>query len=129
MNLSNLTRLEVQLVGKAIPYQSFEQLERFREIDVLAGVEFLKFAPVRPGLTTQQLLAAEALQWRLSTMGLQATLKDFPSSDVAYLISKYFRDASPSDLPDIRDLMQDSISGWLNGIRRFPRTVRGVVEP
>jgi hypothetical protein len=125
---SDLTRFEVQLIGQGVPFPSFEQLERFREIDVLAGVEFLKFKPIRPGLTTQQFLAAEALQTRIATNGLQAVLKDFPSSDVAYLISKYFRDADPDDLPDVRDLMQDSISMWLSDVRRFPRTTSGQVN-
>ena len=125
---TDLTRIEVQLVGKGIPFQSFDKFERFREIDVLAGIEFLKFKPIRPGLTTQQFLAAEALQRRIATKGVQAALKDFPSGDVAYLISKYFRDAGPDDLPDIRDLMQDSISMWLSDIRRFPRTLQSRVN-
>jgi hypothetical protein len=116
-----ITRFEVQLRGAGVPIRSFDEIERYGELDLIKGVEIQRFRRQRPVLTSLQKFAAIGIQAVVEKIGLQNAAKMVPSANWAYLRKKFFEPASDDDLFDIRSLIQDDVRLWLTGSRRPPR--------
>jgi hypothetical protein len=116
-----ITRLEVQLRGKAIPIRDFRKLSRYLEIDVLGRLEVRKitavFQPERPNL----FLAANGFQLIVSKYGLDGALKLFPSPYRAFLKSRFLGPPLQRELSSIRDELRRGTSEWFADRIRFPR--------
>jgi len=121
-----LTRVEVQLKGRGLPFRRFRDVERYSEHDLLPDISFWKLGRKREGLTTTDALAAEGLLRTISEYGLQATSKMYTAQTWAYLRAKYLVPASQSSFPNLNELMRQSVRAWLEGPIRFPRLGREV---
>jgi len=116
-----LTRVEVQLRGKGIPFRNFQEIERFAETDLLSGLTIWKFGRKREGLTVPESLAAEGLLDKIEAYGLQAASKMYSAQTWDYLSKKFLVPASESKFPDLNRLMRRTIRDWLENRIRFPR--------
>jgi hypothetical protein len=121
-----MTRLEVQLKGRGLPFRRFEDIERYAELDLLSGLSVWQFGPKPPGLTTTAALAADGLRHKIDQYGLQVTSKMYPSQFWSYLQKKLLIPAPESSFPDLQRLMRNSIHDWLKDRIRFPRLAENV---
>jgi hypothetical protein len=115
----SLTRLEIQLKGKGVPFRRLSQLCRYADIDPLKNVKFMEFR-MSKDLNPIQLLAAERLHGMIAEIGLQATSKRFSAGDWV-LLKKLLFDVQEEAMPRLRSLMRMSIRDWLDDRLRFPR--------
>jgi hypothetical protein len=121
-NVDTITRVEVQFRGNGVPIREFTEIGGYADVDLLKGVTFLQFRPLRRGLKPLQLLAAMGMQSLVQEVGLQNAAKRFSAaSNWAYLSEKFFEPVPEADMPDVRFLMQESARDWLENRRRFAR--------
>jgi hypothetical protein len=117
----DITRFEVQLRSKAIPFRSFLQMSRYAEADVIGPLEIRKpiavFQPTRPNL----FLAANGFRVLVSKYGLDGALKLFPSSYRAFLKKKFLGPVLEDELNSLRERLRKGVSDWLSDRIRFPR--------
>lgn len=118
---AHLTRLEIQLRGKkGVPIRQFPKIQGYADFDVLAGVSFQTFRPVRAGLKLQQRLAAERIQCLVQDVGLQLSSKMMTAAEWSY-VSKTWFEPSCVEIQDVRAAMRQSIWDWFHDRLRFPR--------
>ena len=116
-----LTRIEVQLTGTAVPFRKVRDLQKYSECDLLAHVKFWQLEKVPKDTKPLHRLAMEGLRHSIGRYGLHATKKQFSSPEWTYIEKTLLRPMEDSDVPDIRVLMRKSIEDWLNDRIRFPR--------
>jgi hypothetical protein len=119
-------RIEVQFSNGSVPIRRFKDFEEYGRINVLEGVEFLRFRAIREDLTPLQKLAACGMQSVTREMGLQVGRKVVPAGTWVTLRDKFFE-----PLPGFQDIpkrMRDGIDEWVRGVKRFPRTLNGVAQ-
>jgi hypothetical protein len=122
-----LTRVEVQLAGRDVPYRMLKDIERYKDLNLIQGLTFWSFKSPNEHLTVTQGLAREALRRRFDRYGLQAASKMFSGPEWAYLWKTFLVPASPAPFSDLNDLMKKSARDWLEDRIRFPRL--GKIEP
>jgi hypothetical protein len=113
-------RVEVQFSNGSVPIRRFKDFEEYAQLNVLEGVEFLRFRAIREDLTPLQKLAACGMQSVTRAVGLQVGRKVVPASTWVILRRKLFE--PHPDFHDIPARMRDGIDEWIRGVRRFPRT-------
>jgi hypothetical protein len=116
-----LTRIEVQLKGAGVPYKKLRHLDRYLDIDVLASLEFRRFVPRSNPEKPLRSMAAAHLADEIEKFGLHAALKQYPSSQRAYISKLFTEEIEGNELPDIRQRMQTGIRDWLDDRITFPR--------
>lgn len=116
----HLTRFEVQLRGRAVPFRRFGELRRFANYDLLSNITFQKFGMRSGRLTPLRMLAAEALLARIAAHGVQLAAKMFSAPEWSYLL-KALLEERRTNLPDLNELMRQSVCDWLNDRVRFAR--------
>jgi hypothetical protein len=120
-----ITRIEVQLMGAAVPFKRFVDISRYAELDLLKGVRFAKLRINEDGLTPVKLLALYGLRWLVRRQGLQATSRMFTSATWKALQKTYLTHMQKSQIPPIRRLMRDAVRRWLAGQIHFFRGPKG----
>lgn len=116
-----LTRIEVQLMGAAVPFRRFAELHRYADIKPLAHLHFRKLCVAGDESTPTKRLAAYGLRWLISKNGQQATSRMFSTPEWAALRRGYLEPMEQSEIPEIGVLMRRSIRRWLKGQIYFPR--------
>ena len=116
-----ITRIEIQLKSKGLPFRMFSEIERYAELNLLSEVSFWKFGRKRNGLKPTAALAAEGLLRKIQDHGMQAASKMYPAQTWANLQKRYLVPASHSAFPNLNEQMKNSIRDWLNDRIRFPR--------
>jgi hypothetical protein len=120
-----ITRVEVQLRGRGLPYRRLRDIERYGELDLLSRLSFWEIKRTnKKTLRPIEVLAAEGLLYKIDRFGLQATAKMFASQAWAYLQGKFLTPASKSEFLGISTLMKNSIRDWLEDRIRFPRLTK-----
>jgi hypothetical protein len=124
-----LTRVEVQLRGRGLPYRRLRDIERYGELDLLSQLSFWEIKRTnKKSLKPIEALATEGLLYKIDRFGLQATSKMFASQAWAYLQRKLLTPASKSELLRVSTLMKKSIRDWLEDRIRFPRLEKKVAS-
>lgn len=116
-----LTRVEVQFTGAAVPYKRFVEIHQYAEITPLKHVRFTKVRVKASGHSPVKFLAAHGLRQLIAEHGLQATSKMFSSPVWAALEKRYVVPIQGSEMPRIGMLMRRGIKRWLEGKILFPR--------
>ena len=117
----SLTRIEVQLKGRGVPFKKIRHLHRYADVDLLGQLHFRKLKRLRDDAKPLHLLAAAGLRRLIHKYGLHAARKRFPPSQWAYIEKTLFRTLKGDDMPDLRHQLKRSIEGWLENKIRFPR--------
>lgn len=116
-----MTRIEVQLVGKGVPFRRFSEIEHFADTSLLSDVSFWEIGQKRKDLTPSRALAAEGFLHKIEAFGVQATAKMYKPQLFSYLAKKFLVPAPQGKFPDIDRLMRHSIRDWIEDRIRFPR--------
>ena len=116
-----LTRIEVQLKGRGVPFKKISQLHRYADVDPLGQLHFRRLRKLPANAKPLHRLAARGLRRWLHKYGLQAVKKQFSSSHWAYIEKNLFSALEGEEIPDIRLRLKCSIEDWLNDRIRFPR--------
>jgi hypothetical protein len=106
-------RIESQLSGASLPFRSFAEIGKYADYNFLPGVKFLRFRPLRDGLTPLQQFAARGMQSAVKCMGLQNAKKLVPAASWTHLRRKFFR--RDRRLRHIRRRMRNEMRSWLDG--------------
>jgi hypothetical protein len=117
----HLTRIEVQFKGVGVPFRKLRHLDRYLDIDPLASLEFRRFVPQSAPAKPLRSMAAAHLADEIEQFGLQAALKQYPSSQRAYITKLFTEEIEGNELPDIRQAMQSGIRDWFENRIKFPR--------
>ncbi len=117
----HLTRIEVQLRGRGLPFRDFDEIEDYAEMHLLLNLSFWEFGLKKKRLTVMQDLAAEGFLKRIEQYGVAGTSKLYSPQVFAGLCKKFLIPASKSPVPDLDELMQKSKRDWLEDRIRFPR--------
>jgi hypothetical protein len=72
-----LTRIEVQLKGRGVPFRKIRHLHRYVHVDLLGQLHLRRLKRLRDDAKPLHLLAAGGLRRLIHKYGLQATKKDF----------------------------------------------------
>jgi hypothetical protein len=116
-----LSRIEVQLSGPAVPFRKIRHLHRYAEIDLFPDVKFRRLKSLPSTAKPLHRLATVGLQRLIQKYGLQATKKQFSPPEWEY-IEKLFLQGVETELRlDISGRMKKSIEDWLEDRIRFPR--------
>jgi hypothetical protein len=116
-----LTRIEVQLMGAAVPVRRFTELHRYADLKALADLHFKKLCIADDERTPTRRLAAYGLRWLISKYGQQATSRMFSPPEWAALRRIHLEPMEQAEIPEIGELMHRSIRRWLKGQLYFPR--------
>lgn len=116
----DLTRVEVRLTGRAVPFKKINHLHRYADINFLANVRFRRLAPLSKHTKPLHILAAGFLRDQISSFGLQAVKRQFTPQHWAYIEKILFQAVQGDEVPDIRRLMSKAVDDWLNDRVRFP---------
>lgn len=116
-----LTRVEVQLMGDAVPFKRFAEIHRYADIKPLAGLHFKKLCVASDKRSPTKQLAAYGIRWLISKYGQQVTSRMFSPPEWAALRKVYLERMEESEVPKIGSLMRKSIRRWLIGQIYFPR--------
>lgn len=116
-----LTRIEVQLMGSAVPFKRFADLHRYKEIDLLSQLRFSRLKVNGAQYTPVKYLAACGLRSLVNRYGQQPVSRMFSSAAWAALHKTYFEPMEQSAIPPISSVMKNSLERWLRGEVLFPR--------
>jgi hypothetical protein len=116
-----VTRIEVQLKGRGVPFKEFRHLHRYLELDLFNALQFKGLRIVRNGAKPLHVLAGIGLRHLISLHGLQGAKKRFPPSRWASLEKTFFRDLEGHGVPDIGLYLERSNRDWFENRIRFPR--------
>ena len=126
----SLTRIEVQLKGRGVPFKRFSSISRYAEYDWLGDVKFWRLKLDSAGFTPTQWLVACGLYYLIGKPGLQAVSKRFSPPEWAFIQKRYFEPVAARKLPHLKWCFRKSVMKWLNDQVYFPRapeeTRRGV---
>ena len=116
-----LSRIEVQLSGPAVPFRKIRHIHRYAEIDLFPDVKFRRLKSLPSTAKPPHRLASVGLQRLIRRYGLQATKKQFSPPEWKYIEDLFLQRVETGQLVDIRGRMKKSIEDWLNNRLRFPR--------
>jgi hypothetical protein len=116
-----LSRIEVQLSGPAVPFRKIRHLHRYAEIDLFPDVKFRRLTSLPSTAKPLHRLATVGLERLILKYGLQATKKQFSPPEWKYIEDLFLQRVETGQLVDIRRRMKKSIEDWLNDRIRFPR--------
>ncbi len=116
-----LTRIEVQLMGAAVPFKRFLNIRRYSGIDLLENVKFASLRPEPDEAKPMPFLAATGLRSLITKHGLQTASKMFSSPSWAWLERRFLKPMMAAAVPDLSARMRKSVTDWLEGRIRFPR--------
>jgi hypothetical protein len=116
-----LTRIEVQLMGPAVPFKRFVDLHRYTELDLLSQLQFSQLKVSEAQYTPVKYLAACGLRSLVNRYGQQPVSRMFSSAAWAALHKTYFEPMEQSAIPPISSVMKNSLERWLRGEVLFPR--------
>lgn len=119
-----LTRIEVQLRGRGLPFRRFKDIERYAELDLLSDLTFWKVGRKASDLNSIDELAAEGLLRKADEVGLQVTSKMYSAQEWSYIQRKFLTPVTQTKWPDLNALMRKSIRDWLDDRIRFPRLLK-----
>jgi hypothetical protein len=117
----HLTRIEVQLKGRGVPFKKIRDLYRYAEVDLLSALEFKRLKRLRDDAKPLHLLAAGGLRRLIHKYGQHAVKKRFSASHWAYIEKVLFRVLEGEEIPNLRLRLKRSIEDWLEDRIRFPR--------
>jgi hypothetical protein len=117
----HLTRIEVQLKGRGVPFKKIRHLHRYADLDLLGQLHLRRLKRLRDNAKPLHLLAAGGLRRLIHKYGLQATKKRFSPPQWAYIKKTLFRVLEGEEIPDLRLRLKRSIEDWLADRIRFPR--------
>lgn len=123
-----VTRVEVQLRGRGLPFRRLRDIERYAEVDLLSGMSFWELPRKKENLSTTDALAAEGLLSQIERFGLQVASKMYTAQTWAYLSKKYLIPASELKFPNLEKLMRKGVRDWLEDRLRFPRLGKKVAS-
>ena len=116
-----LTRIEVQLKGRGVPFKEFRHIHRYADVDLLGQFHFRRLKRLRDDAKPLHLLAAGGLRRLIHKYGLHAARKRFSPSQWAYIEKKLFEVLEGEEIPDLQLRLRRSINDWLENRIRFPR--------
>ena len=116
-----LTRIEVQLKGRGVPFKKIRDLDQYADFDLLGQFKFIRLKRLRNDAKPLHRLAAGRLRHLIHKYGLQATKKRFSPSHWAYIEKTLFRAPDGEEIPDLRLRLRRSIEDWLEDKIRWPR--------
>lgn len=116
-----LTRIEVQLKGRGVPFKKIRHLHRYADVDLLGLLNFKRLKRLRDDAKPLHLLAAAGLRRLIHKYGLHAARKRFSPSQWSYIEKTLFRTLEGEEIPDLRRRLKRSIEDWLEGRIRFAR--------
>jgi hypothetical protein len=116
-----LTRIEVQLKGRGVPFKKIRHLHRYADVDLLGQLYFRRLKRLRDDAKPLHLLAAAGLRRLIHKYGLHAAKKRFSPSQWSYIEKTLFRTLEGEEIPDLRVRLKRSIEDWLENRIRFPR--------
>lgn len=117
----HLTRIEVQLKGRGVPFKKLRHLHRYADVDLLGQLHLRRLKRLRDDAKPLHLLAAGGLRRLVHKYGLHAARKRFSPSHWAYFEKTLFRVLEGEEIPDLRVRLKRSIEDWLDNRIRFPR--------
>jgi hypothetical protein len=109
----HLTRIEVQLKGRGVPFKKIRHLDRYAEVDLLNALKFRRLRPLRNDAKPLHLLAAGGLRRLIHKYGLHAVKKRFSPSNWAYIEKTLLRVLEGEEMPNLRVRLKRSIQDWL----------------
>jgi hypothetical protein len=116
-----LTRIEVQLKGRGVPFKKIRHLHRYADLDLLGQLRFKRLRRLRDDAKPLHLLAGAGLRRLIHKYGLHAARKRFSPSQWAYIEKTLFRTLEGEEISDLRLRLKRSIEDWLENRIRFPR--------
>ncbi len=116
-----LTRIEVQLRGRGVPFKKVRHLHRYADIDVLGRFHLRRLRRLRVDAKPLHLLAAGGLRRLIYKYGLHAVKKRYSPPQWAYIEKTLFQVLEGQEIPDLRHRLKRSIRDWLENRIRFPR--------
>ena len=116
-----LTRIEVQLKGRGVPFKKIRHLHRYVDVDLLGQLHLRRLKRLRHDVKPLHLLAAGGLRRLIHKYGLHAARKRFSPSQWAYIEETLFGVLEGEEIPDLRLRLKRSIEDWLENRIRFPR--------
>jgi hypothetical protein len=116
-----LTRIEIQWMGAAVPFRRFVDIHRYAEMPLLRQLRFRKLLVATNQHTPAKHLATYGLRWLISKYGKQATSRMFSPPEWAALSHAHLEQMDQSEIPHIESLMRKSTRRWLKGQLHFPR--------
>jgi hypothetical protein len=116
-----LTRIEVQLKGRGVPFKKIRHLHRYVDFDLLGQLHLRRLKRLRDDAKPLHRLAAGGLRRLIHKYGLQATKKQFSPAHWAYIEKSLLRVLEGKEIPDLRLRLKRNIEDWLENRIRFPR--------
>jgi hypothetical protein len=116
-----LTRIEVQLKGRGVPFHMICDLHRYAHVDLVGQLRFRRLRTLRHNAKPLHLLAAGGLRRLIHKYGLHAVKKRFSPPHWAYIEKILFRVLEGEEIPDLQRRLKRSIEDWLEDRIRFPR--------
>ena len=116
----DLTRLEIQLKGKGVPFPRLSQLSHYADLDLLHDVRFTEFR-MSDDLSALKRLAAERLLFMIQEFGLQATSKRYSSGLWLRLKKLLLANVREEPSLDLGVVLKKSTRDWLENRLRYPR--------
>lgn len=116
-----LTRIEVQLKGRGVPFKKIRHFHRYADVDLLGQFHLRRLKRLRDDAKPLHLLAAGGLRRLIHKYGLHAVKKRFSPPHWAYIEKTLFEVLEGREIPDLRLRLKRSIEDWLEDRIRFPR--------
>jgi hypothetical protein len=111
-------RIERQYRKSGVPFKRLADIQKYRELDPLEGLEYCRVRTAATGMTPIQSLAAQALIAELEKRPLAEIIKSFPSPHRRMVLKLLGRIV---DGPDTEAKYKASFDYWKNKLWRFPR--------
>jgi hypothetical protein len=116
-----LTRIEVQLKGRGVPFKKMRHLHRYADVDLLGQLHLRRLKRLRDDAKPLHLLAAAGLRRLIYKYGLHAARKRFSPSQWSYIEKILFRTLEGEEIPNLGLRLKRSVNDWLENRIRFPR--------
>jgi len=116
-----LTRLEIRLTGRALPFRTFVDLPRCVDVPAFKDLNIVSLHIGAYESMPKEFLQATGLRSLIKKHGLQTVSKMFSPPQWAYLKHKFFDRSVGLELPDFNLLERKTTQDWLEDRIRFPR--------
>jgi len=117
-----LTRIEVQMTGGAVPFKRFLDIGRYSEIEPLKHLQIARLRIDPAKNTPAKVLVAYGLRWLIQKYGQQVASRMFSPSSWAALQKTYLKPMKLFEVPPLGLWMRKSVTRWLEGRLLHPRT-------
>lgn len=108
-----LTRLEVQLKGPGVPYKKLADMQRYGDLDSLAGVRLRNVRSIPASLKGVRFLAAYGLRHFVRLHGQQMAAKRVGPQHWAHIRKTLLSRLRSKKMKRIRRRLQRSVRSWL----------------